>query len=35
MKRMRVKDIALKSLLAIVIAMLFVSLLAHRVFHTR
>ena len=35
MNRKRIKDVALKGVIAIVIAMLFISLLAQRLFHPR
>ncbi|MGB2662803.1 MAG: hypothetical protein WAK48_02290 [Candidatus Acidiferrum sp.] len=35
MKRKRMKEIVLKSLIAILLAMLFVTLLAQRLFHPR
>jgi hypothetical protein len=35
MKRKRIKEIVLKSLIAILLAMLFVALLAQRLFHPR
>ena len=35
MNRKRMKDVVLKSLFAIVLAMLFISLLAQRLFHPR